>query len=96
MDGQQAIDTVQSQANNYFSMIVLDINMPGKNGIQACTEILNHFEQGVEDEGRGGPQRLSSPQYFGSGIKREQELRQSKSDKGLDYLRRFASVKKNI
>jgi len=45
-DGQQAIDAVQQHPVNYFSMIILDINMPGKNGIQACTEITDYFESG--------------------------------------------------
>lgn len=42
-DGQQAIDKVLRKPPNYFSMIILDINMPQKDGIAACIEITDYF-----------------------------------------------------
>lgn len=71
-DGQEAIDAVQSQPVNYFSIIILDINMPGKNGIQACTEILDYFDEGdFESSLLDNAQR--TPQFFSSSFLRQQK-----------------------
>lgn len=38
-DGQQCVDMVQSKPHGYYSLIICDIQMPIKNGYEACTEI---------------------------------------------------------
>lgn len=46
-DGQQAVDAVLAQHVNYFSMVILDIGMPNKGGVEACREIKEYYESGV-------------------------------------------------
>ena len=96
-DGQQAIDAVIAQPVPYFSMIILDINMPGKNGIQACHEIIEHFnstgEFGVAAQRRS---KLSMPQFFSSNH-RKGKNRKSMSNEKSDSLSKYSGlVKKNI
>lgn len=43
-DGQQAVDKVLQKPPNYFSMIILDINMPQKDGVRACIDITDYFD----------------------------------------------------
>lgn len=38
-DGQECIDKVTARPHGYYSLIICDIQMPRKNGYQACTEI---------------------------------------------------------
>lgn len=38
-DGQQCVDMVQGKAHGYYSLIICDIQMPIKNGYEACREI---------------------------------------------------------
>ncbi|OQU99464.1 Hi Kinase A phospho-acceptor domain-containing protein isoform 1 [Cladophialophora immunda] len=38
-NGQQCVDMVQGQPPGYYSLIICDIQMPVKNGYEACTEI---------------------------------------------------------
>jgi len=38
-DGQQCVDAVLSHPPNYYSLIICDIQMPNKNGYEACMEI---------------------------------------------------------
>ncbi|KIX03437.1 uncharacterized protein Z518_06989 [Rhinocladiella mackenziei CBS 650.93] len=38
-DGQQCVEMVQGKVPGYYSLIICDIQMPIKNGYEACTEI---------------------------------------------------------
>ncbi|EXJ67706.1 uncharacterized protein A1O5_09052 [Cladophialophora psammophila CBS 110553] len=38
-DGQQCVDMVLGKPHGYYSLIICDIQMPVKNGYEACTEI---------------------------------------------------------
>mmetsp|Transcript_33825 Transcript_33825/g.44677 ORF Transcript_33825/g.44677 Transcript_33825/m.44677 type:complete len:130 (-) Transcript_33825:217-606(-) len=48
-NGQEAIDAVKLQAPDYYKVIVLDISMPIKDGIQACTEIQSYLDEAVNE-----------------------------------------------
>lgn len=39
IDGQECVDLVFKQPPNYYSLIICDIQMPNKNGYEACMEI---------------------------------------------------------
>jgi len=41
-DGQQAIELLN---NNHFDLVLLDINMPKKNGLQVMNEINHHYSE---------------------------------------------------
>ena len=45
MDGRGAVEMVCMHPPNYYSVIVLDIQMPYKNGIEACREIQEFFDK---------------------------------------------------
>ena len=45
-DGQQCVDMVQGKPSGYYSLIICDIQMPIKNGYQACREI-REWEKGL-------------------------------------------------
>lgn len=47
-DGQQAVDKVIEKPANYFSMIILDINMPVKDGVGACIDINQYFSSTIK------------------------------------------------
>jgi len=38
-DGQECVDMVTGRPHGYYSLIICDIQMPKKNGYQACTEL---------------------------------------------------------
>lgn len=42
-NGMQALQMVCSQPNDYYSVIVLDINMPIMDGFEACKRIHAHL-----------------------------------------------------
>lgn len=44
-DGKEAWEMVHSKEPNYYQAIVLDINMPIMDGVQACTKILEYFQR---------------------------------------------------
>lgn len=44
-NGQQCVDMVQNQSPGYYSLIICDIQMPIKNGYEACTEIREWEQQ---------------------------------------------------
>ena len=58
-DGQYAVEKVLQKPSHFFNMIILDIDMPRKDGLQACTEILEYFEH---EKPRKGVQNISSIQ----------------------------------
>ena len=65
-----------SQAVNYFNMIILDINMPGKNGMQACSEILDYLESADDIDKKNdnnNNQTVKSRQFFSSSFLRQQK-----------------------
>ena len=43
-NGREAVDIVKSRARTYFSVIVLDIEMPIMNGMEAMKRIKQRFE----------------------------------------------------
>ena len=49
-DGQQAIDAVLSKPINHFNMIILDIGMEPKGGVEACREICQYFEEAAKSD----------------------------------------------
>lgn len=86
-----------SQAVNYFNMIILDINMPGKNGMQACSEILDYLESADDDidkKNDNNNQTFRSRQFFSSSFLREQKRRKALSDQRLDFLGKHAHAPK--
>ena len=52
-DGQQAVDKALERPVDYFKMIILDINMPRKDGVKACLEITEHFKACEEEKKEG-------------------------------------------
>ena len=44
-NGQEAVDAVKAQNIDYYQAIVLDIQMPVMDGIEACILILKHFKE---------------------------------------------------
>lgn len=52
--GKEALDLVKSHDRSYFSVIVLDIDMPIMNGIEACIKINQYL---TEEEKVASPDR---------------------------------------
>ena len=48
-NGKMAVELVTSHPSNYFSVIILDINMPVMDGRDACIQITQHFRQVKEN-----------------------------------------------
>lgn len=82
-DGQQAVDAVLAHAVDHFSMIILDINMPGKNGMQACEEIVDFFKKyqkyQIEQDECSSNKSARSPHFFSNNLLSNQKRKKSMS-----------------
>lgn len=45
MDGQEACEMVMSRDVNYYDIIILDIDMPVMNGMDACEELTSWIQE---------------------------------------------------
>lgn len=59
-DGQKAVDHVKAHPPNYYTVIVLDIQMPYMNGIEACGKIKEYLDLPAITSGDLNKSKVSS------------------------------------
>jgi CheY-like chemotaxis protein len=59
-NGLQAMQIVQSHDVDFFNVIMLDINMPIMDGLEACERMKNYLYEDLMRQSNSSPRRIDS------------------------------------